>query len=252
MNQSPAGERVPCSDCGSLILPATSARTGGKCMQCVNALLAKQYLEKLESRRQAGDNFVDDYNLHYAGAPESVEGRERGISAFTNLIHFLQDNKLTRRLILKKGDKPDASIEIWESDLTEEGKKLTESCLGKWFEALDDGSSPDDLNILQAALAKLRGGQTTRPLTANKKGNAGSIKPTFGKKLGTAKVSLNESKASESMNPLEVDDRLEKFSAASGPHVYDKAKWHYEGDFPNELSRKQGFVHTGMFVACLF
>ncbi len=37
----------------------------------------------------------------------------------------------------------------------------------------------------------------------------------------------------------------------SDPHVYDKAKWHYEGDFPQGLSSYQGFVHTGMFVGWL-
>ncbi len=30
--------------------------------------------------------------------------------------------------------------------------------------------------------------------------------------------------------------------------VFDKAKWHYEGDFPEDLGEEQGFVHTGMFV----
>ena len=37
----------------------------------------------------------------------------------------------------------------------------------------------------------------------------------------------------------------------SKPHVYDKAKWHYGGDFPRGLSDYQGFVHTGMFVGWL-
>ena len=30
--------------------------------------------------------------------------------------------------------------------------------------------------------------------------------------------------------------------------VYDKAKYHYEGDFPQELPMEQAFVHTGMFL----
>ncbi|MBZ9712578.1 hypothetical protein [Deinococcus multiflagellatus] len=32
---------------------------------------------------------------------------------------------------------------------------------------------------------------------------------------------------------------------------YDKAKWHYDGDFPPELPPSQGFVHTGMFLSWL-
>ncbi|MFD2918507.1 hypothetical protein ACFS6H_02225 [Terrimonas rubra] len=33
--------------------------------------------------------------------------------------------------------------------------------------------------------------------------------------------------------------------------VYDKAKWHYGGDFPVELNYFQGHVHTGMFIGWL-
>jgi hypothetical protein len=32
------------------------------------------------------------------------------------------------------------------------------------------------------------------------------------------------------------------------PVVYDKAKYHYDGDFPAELAAEQGFIHTGMFL----
>lgn len=30
--------------------------------------------------------------------------------------------------------------------------------------------------------------------------------------------------------------------------VFDKAKYHYEGKFPEDLDEEQGFVHTGMFL----
>jgi len=30
--------------------------------------------------------------------------------------------------------------------------------------------------------------------------------------------------------------------------VYDKAKWHYGGDYPKDLPIEQAFVHTGMFL----
>lgn len=36
-----------------------------------------------------------------------------------------------------------------------------------------------------------------------------------------------------------------------GRRVYDKAKYHYDGDFPKGLQRKQAFVHTGMFIGWL-
>ena len=33
--------------------------------------------------------------------------------------------------------------------------------------------------------------------------------------------------------------------------VYDKAKWHYGGDFPNHLDKFQASVHTGMYITWL-
>ena len=33
--------------------------------------------------------------------------------------------------------------------------------------------------------------------------------------------------------------------------VYDKAKWHFSGDFPEDLDDFQGYVHTGMFLGWL-
>jgi hypothetical protein len=32
------------------------------------------------------------------------------------------------------------------------------------------------------------------------------------------------------------------------PFVYDKAKYHFDGNFPADLEPEQGFVHTGMFL----
>lgn len=31
-------------------------------------------------------------------------------------------------------------------------------------------------------------------------------------------------------------------------YVFDKAKWHYEGEFPAELDKAQAYVPTGMFI----
>jgi len=35
------------------------------------------------------------------------------------------------------------------------------------------------------------------------------------------------------------------------PVVYDKAKWHYDGDYPSDLPQSQAFVHAGMFLGWL-
>lgn len=30
--------------------------------------------------------------------------------------------------------------------------------------------------------------------------------------------------------------------------VFDKAKWHFEGDYPDDLGAEQAYVHTGLFL----
>jgi hypothetical protein len=31
-------------------------------------------------------------------------------------------------------------------------------------------------------------------------------------------------------------------------YVYDKAKWHFQGDYPADLDEDQAYVHTGLFL----
>jgi hypothetical protein len=40
-------------------------------------------------------------------------------------------------------------------------------------------------------------------------------------------------------------------ASQSEPVVYDKAKYHYRGDWPKGLDRQQAFVHTGMYLGWL-
>lgn len=40
-------------------------------------------------------------------------------------------------------------------------------------------------------------------------------------------------------------------TAENNMDVYDMARWHYGGDFPEDLDEFQGYVHTGMFLGWL-
>ena len=55
----------------------------------------------------------------------------------------------------------------------------------------------------------------------------------------------------KSERPAGWTEELEREWEESGPHVYDKAKWHYEGDYPKGLPKAQAFVHTGLFTGWL-
>lgn len=57
---------------------------------------------------------------------------------------------------------------------------------------------------------------------------------------------LVEEKIKEGFEFTEFVESLENTS-----DVYDKAKWHFDGDFPEGLDYFQGYVHTGMFFGWL-
>jgi hypothetical protein len=57
---------------------------------------------------------------------------------------------------------------------------------------------------------------------------------------------LIDEKLKEGFQITEFTETLENTT-----DVYDKAKWHYGGEFPNDLDEFQGFVHTGMFLGWL-
>lgn len=45
-----------------------------------------------------------------------------------------------------------------------------------------------------------------------------------------------------------LDNILKGGEVMSDVFVYDKAKYHYQSEFPNDISSDQAFVHTGMFL----
>ena len=57
---------------------------------------------------------------------------------------------------------------------------------------------------------------------------------------------LVEEKLKEGFQITEFKETLE-----NTVDVYDKAKWHFGGEFPEELDSFQGYVHTGMFLGWL-
>lgn len=57
---------------------------------------------------------------------------------------------------------------------------------------------------------------------------------------------LIEEKQTEGYKITEFKETLENTI-----DVYDKAKWHFGGEFPEDLDDFQGYVHTGMFLGWL-
>ncbi|MDQ1234365.1 hypothetical protein QE450_001863 [Paenibacillus sp. SORGH_AS306] len=49
----------------------------------------------------------------------------------------------------------------------------------------------------------------------------------------------------------DTDIKYANLSRREKAYVYDKAKWHYDGDYPKTLLPFQAYIHTGMFVTWL-
>jgi len=76
---------------------------------------------------------------------------------FKGIINYLQENKLTTRIILYDVEKVDDDTHFKKSDLTEEGLELIKKAYGKWVDAVvDKKKSPYDYKILDKALSKIR------------------------------------------------------------------------------------------------
>lgn len=47
----------------------------------------------------------------------------------------------------------------------------------------------------------------------------------------------------------EADIKYDSMKKRKKVYIYDKAKWHYDGDYPKGVPLFQAYVHTGMFIA---
>ena len=193
-------------------------------MRCFNREQAELEQARFATRNKAGDFLIDSHDMHFLGAPPKPADRKHAVAAFQNLILFLQNNGLTTRTILREGELPTQSTELWTSDLTEDGNELIKAAHFKWLEAMERGKQPGDVSILTKALAQIRGTPLKSPPDTTPLRPRGNTRTT---------------------------GRDQKEFESSGLKVYDKAKWHYEGDFPPDLDTRQAFIHTGMFAGWL-
>jgi hypothetical protein len=92
--------------------------------------------------------------------PLTREYIERQYRFFENYVHFLQDNGLAARKILKNGEKANDDSEIKFGDLTEEGFKFYKFGIIKWREKYDRAKDKDkainDFAFIEKKLKEFR------------------------------------------------------------------------------------------------
>lgn len=101
------------------------------------------------------DFLIYDVAFHLASS-KNRRFRESVMNLYTTLTHFLQDNGLTIRELLKPGDPLPHDFKLMKSDLTEEGFQLIKSALEKWLTWVEGGGAISDVSILERELAKIR------------------------------------------------------------------------------------------------
>lgn len=95
-----------------------------------------------------------------APQPITQEYKERQYRFFENYVHFLQNNRLTTREILKEGERATDESQITIGDLTEEGFKFYAFGIRKWREKYDRAKDKDkainDFAFIEKKLKEFR------------------------------------------------------------------------------------------------
>ncbi len=140
-----------------------------------------------------------------------------------SLCHFLINNRLTSVAYFDENGKLRPDVVVVGGDLTELGNRILQECFYKWLGFTDRGGNPNDVSILQTTLRKLSQGNSDWAKSQRQKSPRVKTLP------------------SESM----ARDESSEFA------IYDKADWHFNGEFPDDLDEHQVYVIGGFLLGWL-
>ncbi len=97
---------------------------------------------------------IDKVSWHteVIGNPETEENIHM---RFRTILNFLQDNNLTKRIILKENEKIDNETQFALEDLNEKGVIFIKKVYDKWLKSIDKGQSPNSISLLNKYLQKI-------------------------------------------------------------------------------------------------
>lgn len=98
------------------------------------------------------EDFVIDKVSWYKGTELKQDVQLR----FRTIATFLQDHGLTKKPLLKNASDIEEDFCIRSADLTEDGLQFMRQVYDKWVRSIDRGKSPQDVKMLERALAQLR------------------------------------------------------------------------------------------------
>lgn len=128
-------------------------------MRCVREAEQRERLEREEARRVARRGEVPLYSIDVLLLASKNRGwRQRTYQTARVMIDFLQSNGLTKKILVPEGERPPDDFELLASDLTEAGREVALVAIHDWLEAVDRAGTPEDVTLLEQALARVRKG----------------------------------------------------------------------------------------------
>lgn len=149
--------RVPCKQCGALVLPSTASLTGGMCMPCFKKPERDQVQAQFEA--DSKDRDLLDCGRRWFDAEIGHQYKERSLRRFQEryepLLDFYRAHQLLRDPNFGVAVTDWYHFELRKSHLTELGLLLHEKCESGWLRGIDRGTKPTHLVRWSKALQEL-------------------------------------------------------------------------------------------------
>lgn len=149
--------RVPCKQCGALVLSSTADHTGGLCMPCFKKPQRDQIQAQFEA--DSKDRDLLDCGRRWFEAEIGHQYKLRSLRRFQEqyepLLEFYRDHRLLRDPNFGVAVADWYHFELRQSHLTELGLRLYEKCASGWHRGLARGTKPSHLVRWSKALREL-------------------------------------------------------------------------------------------------
>lgn len=144
-----------------------------------------------------------------------------------SLCGFLDSNHLSIKPLLNSDGAASEEIVVRDEVLTDLGRLTMEEGFYRWLEFTDRGGDPANISILKNALKKAAGA------------------------IHMNSPSIADVNALTGRNSVSRPRTRKAETKKSDVSIYDKAAWHLEGQFPEELDDHQAYVIGGFVLGWL-
>ncbi len=153
-----ATHRVPCKQCGAMVLSSTANHTGNMCMPCFKKPQQDQVQAQFEA--DSKDRDLLDCGRRWVEAEIGLQYKERSLKSFQEryepLLEFYRVHQLVHDPNFGRSVSNWYDFEFRQSHLTELGLCLYQKCVSDWLKGLDHGTKPSHMARWSKTLRELR------------------------------------------------------------------------------------------------